>query len=139
MRCGMRARGQSLNNLTYTVHNAPTDVNLTVEQKPSDLHVAIVAPLASANILNPFVTTALILTNEFPLDCQCRGLHVEVFIPKPRNRRKIRRSICMARTKQVASKSTGGQAPRRILAEVARKGTEQTARKSTGGPVPNML
>lgn len=136
MRCGMRARGQSLNNLTYTVHNAPTDVNLTVEQEPSDLHVAIVAPLDSADILNSFVTAASILTNQFPLDCQCRGLHVEVFIPKPRNRRKIRRSTCMARTKQVASKSTGGQAPRRTLAEAARKGTKQTARKSTGGPVP---
>jgi hypothetical protein len=36
----------------------------------------------------------------------------------------------------VASKSTGGQAPRRTLAEAARKGTKQTARKSTGGPVP---
>jgi histone H3 len=42
----------------------------------------------------------------------------------------------MARTKQVASKSTGGQAPRRTLAEAARKGTKQTAHKSTGGPVP---
>jgi hypothetical protein len=52
------------------------------------------------------------------------------------NRRKIRRLTCMARTKQVASKSTGGQAPRRTLAEAARKGTKQTARKSTGGPVP---
>jgi hypothetical protein len=46
------------------------------------------------------------------------------------------RSTCMARTKQVASRSTGGQAPRRTLAEAARKGTKQTARKSTGGPVP---
>jgi hypothetical protein len=58
MRCGMRARGQSLNNLTYTVHNALTDVNMTVEHKPSDLHVAIVAPLDSADILNSFVTAA---------------------------------------------------------------------------------
>jgi hypothetical protein len=75
MRCGMRARGQSLNHLTYTVHNAPTDVNLTVEQEPSDLHVAIVAPLNLADILNSFVTAASILTNQLPLDCQCRGLH----------------------------------------------------------------
>jgi hypothetical protein len=132
----MRAHGQSLNNQTYTVHNAPTDVNLTVEQEPSDLHVAIVAPLKSADIFNSFVTAASILTNQVPLNCQCRGLHVEVFNPKPRNRRKIRRSTCMARTKQVASKSTGGQAPRRTLDEAARKGTKQTARKSTGGPVP---
>jgi hypothetical protein len=42
----------------------------------------------------------------------------------------------MARTKQVASKSTKGQAPRRTLAEAARKGTKQTARKSTSEPVP---
>jgi hypothetical protein len=75
MRCGMGARGQSLNNLTYTVHNAPPDVNLTVEQESSDLHSAIVAPLDSADILNSFVTAASILTNQFPLDCQCRGLH----------------------------------------------------------------
>jgi hypothetical protein len=71
-RGGMRARGQSLNNLTYTVqHNAPTDVNLTVEQEPSDLHVAFVAPLDLANILNSFVIAASVLTNQFPLDCQC--------------------------------------------------------------------
>jgi hypothetical protein len=119
----MRARRQLLDNLIYTIHNAPTNVNLTVEQEPSNLHVAIVAPLDSANILNSFVTAASILMNQFLLDCQCRGLHVEVFIPKPRNKQKIRRSTCMARTKQVASKSTGGQAPRRTLAEAARKGT----------------
>jgi hypothetical protein len=71
MRCGMRARGQSLNNLTYTVYNTPTDVNLTVEREPSDLHVAIAAPLDSADILNSFVTAASILTNQFPLGCQC--------------------------------------------------------------------
>jgi hypothetical protein len=124
MRCGMRARGQSSNNLTYAVHNAPTDVNLTVEQEPSNLHVAIVAPLDSTDISNSFVTAASILTNQFPLNCQCRGLHVEVFIPKPKNRRKIRRSTCMACTKQVASKSSGGQAPRETLAEAARKGTK---------------
>jgi hypothetical protein len=76
MRGDMRARGQPLNNLTYTVrHKAPTDVNLTVEQEPSDLHVAIVAPLDSADILHSFVIAASILTNQFLLDCQCRGLH----------------------------------------------------------------
>jgi histone H3 len=42
----------------------------------------------------------------------------------------------MARTKQIAAKSIGGQAPRRTLAETARKGLKKTARKSTGGPVP---
>jgi histone H3 len=42
----------------------------------------------------------------------------------------------MVCTKQVASKSTGGQASRRTFVEAARKGTKQTARKSTGGPVP---
>jgi hypothetical protein len=75
MRCDMRARGQLLNNVTYVVRNAPTDVNLTVGQAPSNMHVAIAAPLDSADILNSFVTAALILTNQFPLDCQCRGLH----------------------------------------------------------------
>jgi hypothetical protein len=100
------------------------------------MHVAIVAPLDSANILNLFVTAASISTNQFPLDCQCQGLHVKVFIPKPRNIRKIMRSTCMARSKRVAAKSTGGQAPRRTLAEAARKGTKQTARKPTSGPVP---
>jgi hypothetical protein len=42
----------------------------------------------------------------------------------------------MARTKQVAAKSTGGKAPRKMLAQAARKGINKTARKSTGGPVP---
>jgi histone H3 len=41
----------------------------------------------------------------------------------------------MARTKQVAKKSTGGQAPRVALAKLA-KGTSKSSRKSTGGPVP---
>jgi histone H3 len=41
----------------------------------------------------------------------------------------------MARTKQVAKKSTGGQAPRVALAKLA-KGTSKSSRKSTDGPVP---
>jgi hypothetical protein len=42
----------------------------------------------------------------------------------------------MACTKQVAAKSTRGQAPRRALAEAARKGPKKRARCSTGGPRP---
>ena len=41
----------------------------------------------------------------------------------------------MARTKQVASKSTGGRAPRKQLAEWIRR-NKASARKSTGGKAP---
>jgi hypothetical protein len=41
----------------------------------------------------------------------------------------------MARTKQVAAKNTGGQVPRKTLAQAARKGVHKSAHKSTS-PVP---
>ncbi len=54
---------------------------------------------------------------------------------KPQIQSKQQIHVRMARTKQVASKSTGGRAPRKQLAEL-KKRHNATLRKSTGGGAP---